>query len=115
MRKRNRRIIIAHLARGIRILTRERNAVINIQNAIRAAGAPNRRRGFHRVLLGVDEAVGEGAAAGHGHARCLRLARVLAEVVRCDEGAVDAVVETRPSVVGGVDNGVLEAARVAQV
>lgn len=115
MRKRNRRIIITHLTRSIRILARKRNAVINIENAICAAGTPDGGGGLHRVLLCVDEAVGEGATARDRHACGLRFARVLAEVVGRDEGAVYAVVEARPPVVSGVDHGVLETAGVAQV
>lgn len=108
-------IIIAHLARGISILAGEGNAVINIEDAVCAAGAPNGSRGFDRVLLGVDEPVGQGAAASHRHARRLRLARVLAEVVRRDEGPVHPVVQPRPPVVRRVDNRVLEATGVPQV
>lgn len=115
MRKRDGRIVITHFTRGIRILTRKRNTVINIQYPICAARAPNRRRRLHAILFGVDEAVGEGTAARDGHARCLRFAGVLAEVVGRDEGAVYAVVEARPPVVGGVDHGVLESAWVAEV
>ena len=113
--KRNRRIIIAHLARLRRILARQRNTVVNIQDAILATWAPNRRCRLHLIRLGVHESIGERTAARHGHARRLRLAGVLAEVVRRDEAAGYAGVETCPAVVGGFDNGVLETAGVLEV
>jgi hypothetical protein len=43
------------------------------------------------------------------------LSSVLGEVVGRDEAAGDTLVETSPSVVGGVDNGVLEAAGIGEV
>ena len=66
-------------------------------------------------MLGVDLASQEGAAADGGHSRGLRLASVLREVVGRDKGSGYAFVETRPAVVGGVYDGVLEAAGVLQV
>jgi hypothetical protein len=45
----------------------------------------------------------------------LRLAGILGEVVGCDEASGYAFVETRPSVVGGIYDGVLEASRVLEV
>lgn len=66
-------------------------------------------------MLGVDLAVEERAAAHSRHARRLRGACVLREVVARDEGPGYAVIEARPAVVGCVDDGVLEAARVLEV
>lgn len=43
------------------------------------------------------------------------LSGFLGEVVSGDEAARHTVIETRPAVVGGVDDGVLEAARVLEV
>jgi len=80
-----------------------------------ATRRPDGGGGLNAVLLGVDLAGQESAAADGGHARGLRLAGVLREVVGRDEGSGYAFVEARPAVVGGVYDGVLEAAGVLQV
>ena len=115
LRKRDRRIIIAHLPRLLRLLITQRNAIINIEDAILATWAPDRSCRFHTILLGVHLAGDKGATAYRGHARRLRFTRVLREVVRRYEAAGYAFVEPRPPMVGCVHDGVLEAARVLEV
>jgi hypothetical protein len=115
LRESDRGIIIAHLTRLISLLVRKRNSVVNVENAVLAAGRPDSRGSLHIVLLGVDLTVEEGAAANGLHARSLRLAGILGEVVGCDEASGYTLVETRPSVVGGIYDGVLEASRVLEV
>lgn len=57
------------------------------------------------LLYGIEE---DGGAA-------YSLASILGEEVRRDESAGDALIQARPAVVGRVDDGVLEAARVLEV
>jgi len=71
LRKRHRRIIIGQLPCLSGVLARERDAVVDIEDAVAAAGRPDGRRGFDAVLLGVDLAVLQGAAALEGGAGCL--------------------------------------------
>jgi hypothetical protein len=111
----NSSIIVAHLTRLTRLLVRKRNPVVDVKDAVLATGRPDSRSRLHTVLLGVDLTVDEGAAANGCHARSLRLAGILGEVVGCDEASGHAFVETRPSVVGGIYDGVLEASRVLEV
>lgn len=47
--------------------------------------------------------------------RTYSLASILGEVVGRDEAPSHTVIQTRPAVVGGIDNGVLEAAGVLEV
>jgi hypothetical protein len=65
------RIVIGQFAARLAVLAGERNAVVDVENAVGAAGRPDGGRGLDAVLLGVDLAVGEGAAAGEGGAGCL--------------------------------------------
>jgi hypothetical protein len=131
--ERNGRIVVGQLAARLAVLAGERNAVVDVEDAIGAAGRPDGGRGLDAVLLGVDLAVGEGAAAGEGGAGCLLVGRlvnyflvsqgsrtyglagVLREVVGRDEVSCHAVVKPRVAVVGGVHDGVLEAAGVNEV
>jgi hypothetical protein len=115
LRKRHSRIIIAHLTRLIRLLVRKRNAVVDVQDTILAARTPDGSRRLHTILLRVHLAVEQRAAANSCHARGLRLAGVLAEVVGRDEVSGYAFVEARPPVVGCVYDGVLETAGVLEV
>jgi hypothetical protein len=115
LRKRYRRIIIAHLTRLIRLLIRKRNPVVDVQDTVLAARRPDGSRRLHTILLRVDLAVEQRAAADGCHAGGLRLAGVLAEVVGRDEVSGYAFVETSPPVVGSIHDGVLETARVLEV
>lgn len=115
LRKRHRRIIIAHLPRLLGLVITQRNAIVNIENPILATGAPNGSRRLDAILLGVHLTGSQRAAAYRRHARCLRLACVLREVVGRYEAAGHALVQARPTVVGCVDDCVLEPARVLEV
>lgn len=55
--KRDRGIIIRHFPRSTGVLARERDAVVDVEDARVAAGRPDGGCGFDRVLLGVDLAV----------------------------------------------------------
>ena len=109
------RIVVGELAVGRRVARPQADAVVHVEDARGAAGGPHHGGGFDVVLLGVDLAVGEGAAACGAHARGRRLAGILREVVARYKVTGDALVETRPSVVRGGHDGVLEAARVLEV
>jgi hypothetical protein len=61
--KSNRSIIIAHLTGLIRLLVGKRNPVVDIEDTVLTARGPDGRRRLHAILLGVDLAVDEGAAA----------------------------------------------------
>lgn len=115
LRKRNRRVIVTHLASLTGLLIRKRNAVVNVQDAIDTTRRPDGSRRLHAILLGVHLAQREFTAASGRHARCLRLTRILREVVRRDEVARHAFVESCVPVVGSVDYGVLEATWVLEV
>jgi hypothetical protein len=62
------RIVVGQLTRLVALLVDERNAIVDVEDAITAAGRPDGGRGLDAVLLGVDLAVEEGAAAGEGGA-----------------------------------------------
>jgi hypothetical protein len=71
LRKRDSRIVIGQLTARLAVLARERNTVVDVEDAVGAAGRPDSGRGLDAVLLGVDLAVCEGATAGEGGAGCL--------------------------------------------
>jgi hypothetical protein len=71
LRKRDSRIVIGQLTASLAVLARERNTVVDVEDAVGAAGRPDSGRGLDAVLLGVDLAVCEGATAGEGGAGCL--------------------------------------------
>lgn len=132
-------IVVGQFAASLAVLAGKRNAVVDVEDAVAAAGRPDGRRGLDAVLLGVDLAVGESAAAGEGGAGCLLLwwlasvvyvegivdgrgrgltcgsASVLGKVVSGDEATSHTVIKTSPAVVGRVDNSVLEATGVSKV
>lgn len=68
LRERDRRIIIAQLAASRSVLARQRNAVVNIEDAVGAARRPDSSRSLDGVLLCVDLAVEQGPAAVEGGA-----------------------------------------------
>jgi hypothetical protein len=133
------RIVVAQLSTSAGVLASKRNAVVDVQDAVGAAGGPDGSRGLDAVLFGVDLALFEGAAAREGGAGCLlgsvserskpfctnmscrgRVVTyggsgILAEVVRRDEASRHSVVQTCPAVVGSIHNGVLETTRVREV
>lgn len=113
--KGNSGVVVGNLADGGAVAAGERDAVVDIEDAVGAAGRVDVARGRDLVVLGVDLAVGPDAAArdrgpGRGGG-----AGVLGEVVGAVEGARDTSVQLRVAVVGAVDDGELEAARVAEV
>jgi hypothetical protein len=57
------RIIVGQFATRARILASKRNAVVDVEDAVAAARGPDGGSGLDAVLLGVDLAVREGAAA----------------------------------------------------
>jgi len=66
-------------------------------------------------LLGVDLAVDERATTDSRHARGLRGACILREVVGCDEGSSYAFVQARPAMVGCVNDGILETTWILEI
>jgi hypothetical protein len=64
-------IVVGQLASLGALLRGERNAVVDVEDAVAAAGGPDGGGGLDRVLLGVDLAVCEGTAASEGRARGL--------------------------------------------
>lgn len=113
--KGNSGVVVGDLADGGAVAAGERDAVVDVEDAVGAAGRVDVARGRDLVVLGVDLAVGPDAAArdrgpGRGGG-----AGVLGEVVGAVEGARDAGIQLRVAVVGAVDDGELEAARVAEV
>lgn len=69
--ERDGRIIVGQLTSRLGVLASQRNAVVDVQDAVGAAGRPDSGGGLDAVLLGVDLAVGEGATADEGGAGCL--------------------------------------------
>jgi hypothetical protein len=67
----DRRIVVGQLAGAVGRLAGKRNAVVDVEDAVAAAGGPDGGGRLDAVLLGVDLALGEGAAAGEGGARGL--------------------------------------------
>lgn len=61
-------IVVGELARRLCVLGGERDAVVDVEDAVAAAGGPDGGGGLDAVLLGVDLAVLELAAAGEGGA-----------------------------------------------
>lgn len=71
LRERHRRIVIAQLAAGGGVLASQRDAVVDVQDAVGAAGRPDGRGGLNAVLLCVDLAVEECAATVERGTGCL--------------------------------------------
>lgn len=69
--KRNRSIIVGQFTRLVGLLVSERDAVVDVEDAVAAARGPDGGGCLDTVLLGVDLAVEELAAAGEGRAGCL--------------------------------------------
>ena len=63
-------IVVGQFAVGAGVARRERDAVVDVEQAVGAAGRPDDGRGLDLVVLGVDLAIGERAAAAYGHAGC---------------------------------------------
>lgn len=61
-------IVVGELTRRLGVLGGERDAVVDVEDAVAAAGGPDGGGGLDAVLLGVDLAVLELAAAGEGGA-----------------------------------------------
>jgi hypothetical protein len=62
------RVVVGQLAGQGAVPARERDAVVDVEDAVAAAGRPDGGGGLDAVLLGVDLAVEEGAAALEGGA-----------------------------------------------
>jgi len=62
------RVVVGQLTGLFGLLVGERNAVVDVEDAVAAAGRPDGGRGLDAVLLGVDLAVEELAAADEGGA-----------------------------------------------
>jgi hypothetical protein len=108
-------IVVGDLAGLGGVAGGEGNAVVDVEDAAGAAGRVDVAGGRDAVGLGVDLAVLPQAAAGdHGLGRG-RGRGVLREVVGRVERPGDGRVELGIAVVGAVDNGELEAARVLEV
>jgi hypothetical protein len=66
-------IVVGQLTTSLAVLAGKRNAVVDVKDAVAAAGRPDGGRGLDAVLLGIDLTLFEGAAAGEGRAGCLLL------------------------------------------
>ena len=64
-------IVVGQLAGGLCVLGGQRDAVVDVEDAVAAAGGPDGGRGFDAVLLGVHLAFDELAAADEAGARGL--------------------------------------------
>lgn len=107
-------IIISDLADGAAVGAGEGDAVVDVEDAVGAAGGVDVAGRGDGVGFGVDLAAGPDAATldrglGGGGAR-----RALGEEVGAEEGARNAGLEVGVAVVGAVDDGELEAARVLE-
>jgi hypothetical protein len=69
--ERNSRIIVAELSAGGRVLASQRDAVVNVEDAVGSTRRPDGGGSLDAVLLGVDLAVEQGAAAVERGAGCL--------------------------------------------
>lgn len=78
-------VVVGEFAVGRRVGGAQGDAVVDVEDTVGAAWRPDDGGGLDVVLLGVDLAVGEVAAAGGGHAGCRRLACILREVVARDD------------------------------
>lgn len=107
-------IIVGDLADGGAVGAGERNAVVDVEDAVGAAGREDVARGGDLVRLGVHLALRPDAAARDGRLRGRGCRSVLAEVVRAIEGSGDALVQLGIAVVRALDNGELEPAGVLQ-
>lgn len=108
-------IVVRKLAVSSRVGRPQADAVVDVQDAGRAARRPDNSGGLDVVLLGVYLTVGEIASTLGAHAGRGSLAGILGEVVAGDKVAGDALVKTRPAMVGCGHDGVLEATWVLQV
>lgn len=61
-------IVVGQLAAGLGVAARERDAVVNVEDAVGAAGGPDGGGRLDLVVLGVDLALREVGAALDGHA-----------------------------------------------
>lgn len=105
-------VVVGDLADGSAVAAGEGDAVVDVEDAAGAAGRVDVAGGGDAVGLGVDLARLPDAAACDGGLGGGGGAGVLAEVVGAVKGAGDALLELSVAVVGGLDNGELEAAGV---
>lgn len=108
-------IVVGELADGAAVGAGEGDAVVDVEDAVGAAGGVDVAGGRDGVGLGVDLALGPDAASADGGLGGGRVAGRLAEVVGRVEGARHARVELGVAVVRAVDDGELEAAGVLEV
>lgn len=109
LRELERGIVVGELAAGVLVGRGERQAVVDVEDALGAARRPDVAGGGDLVDLGVDLAVSPDSAARDGRLRGGGGRSILAEVVGAEEGARDALVELRVAVVRALDSGELEA------
>lgn len=93
----------------------EADAVVDVEDAVGAAGRVDDRGGGDLVGLGVDLSLGPDASTGDGGLRRRGRRSVLREVVCRVEGAGDALVELSVAVVGALDDRELESTGVLEV
>lgn len=105
-------IVVGDEAAGGRVGAGEGDAVVDVEDAVGAAGREDVAGRRDLVGLGVHLALLPDAAAGDRGLRRGRRRRVLAEVVRAVEVARDALLELGVAVVGALEDRELEAAGV---
>lgn len=108
-------VVVGQDTGGLGVAAGERNAVVDVEDAVGAARRVDVAGGRDVVDLGVDLALLPDAASGDGGLRCRGRTGVLAEVVGGVEGSGDAGVELSIAVVGAVNDGELEATGVLEV
>jgi hypothetical protein len=68
LRERDSSIVVGQLTSSTGRSGGQRDTVVDVQDAVGAAGGPNGGSCLNRVLLGINLAVYESTAAGSGHA-----------------------------------------------
>lgn len=109
------RIIVGDLATGCAVGAGERNAVVDVEDAVSAARREDEARSGNLVVLGVNLARGPDTAALDRRLRRRGRRGVLAEVVGAIKGSSNTLVELSVAVVCAVDDRELEAAGVLEV
>ena len=115
LRERDRGVVVGDLAGSGAVGGGQGDAVVDVEDAVGAAGAKDVAGGGDLVLLGVDGAAEPLAAALDARLRRRRRRRVLAEVVRRVERPRHAPVQLRVPVVRAVHHRELEPPRVLEV
>jgi hypothetical protein len=108
-------IVVGNGAKGARVGGSQTDAVVDVEDAVGAARRPDDAGSGDLVLLGVDLAGLPNAATVDADTSSGGGSSILTEVVGTEEVTLGALLEDGIAVIGGLKDGELEAAGVAEV